>query len=135
MLIKKKLVTEEDRAKALAKAREKQRRRITKYGQAKPRHAKKGIYSCCYAFVVLLLLLLMFQISFREKGDVGMILGFAGLGTMALAGIGVWLGGRGMKEREKNYITCKVGIGINLAVFLGLTAIFIRGLSDDRREI
>lgn len=128
MLIKKKLVTEEDRAKALAKAREKQRRRITKYGQAKPRHAKKGIYSCCYAFVVLLLLLLMFQISFREKGDVGMILGFAGLGTMALAGIGVWLGGRGMKEREKNYITCKVGIGINLAVFLGLTAIFIRGL-------
>ena len=124
MLIKKKLVTEEDRAKALAKAREKQRRRITKYGQAKPRHAKKGIYSCCYAFVVLLLLLLMFQISFREKGDVGMILGFAGLGTMALAGIGVWLG---MKEREKNYITCKVGIGINLAVFLGLTAIFIRG--------
>ena len=127
MLIKKKLVTEEDRAKALAKAREKQRRRITKYGQAKPRHAKKGIYSCCYAFVVLLLLLLMFQISFREKGDVGMILGFAGLGTMALAGIGVWLGGRGMKEREKNYITCKVGIGINLAVFLGLTAIFIRG--------
>lgn len=127
MLIKKKLVTEEDRAKALAKAREKQRRRITKYGQAKPRHAKKGIYSCCYAFVVLLLLLLMFQISFREKGDVGMILGFAGLGTMALAGIGVWLGGRGMKEREKNYITCKVGIGINLTVFLGLTAIFIRG--------
>ena len=127
MLIKKKLVTEEDRAKALAKAREKQRRRITKYGQAKPRHAKKGIYSCCYAFVVLLLLLLMFQISFREKGDVGMILGFAGLGTMALAGIGVWLGVLGMKEREKNYITCKVGIGINLAVFLGLTAIFIRG--------
>ena len=127
MLIKKKLVTEEDRAKAMAKAREKQRKRITKYGQAKPRHAKKGIYSCCYAFVVLLLLLLMFQISFREKGDVGMILGFAGLGTMALAGIGVWLGGRGMKEREKNYITCKVGIGINLAVFLGLTAIFIRG--------
>lgn len=127
MLIGKKIVTEEDRAKALAKAREKQRKRITKYGQAKPRHARKGIYSCCYAFVVLLLLLLMFQISFREKGDVGMILGFAGLGTMALAGIGVWLGGRGMKEREKNYITCKVGIGINLAVFLGLTAIFIRG--------
>ena len=69
----------------------------------------------------------MFEISYRKKGDVGMILGFAGLGTMILAGIGVWLGGRGMKEREKNYITCKVGIGINLTAFLGLTAIFIRG--------
>ncbi len=127
MLIKRKLVTEEDRAKALAKAREKQRKRITKYGQAKPRHAKKGIYSCCYAFVVLLLLLLMFDISYREKGEIGMIMGFAGLGTMVLAGIGTWLGGRGMKEREKNYITCKVGIGINMTVFLGLAAIFIRG--------
>ena len=128
MLIKKKLVTEEDRAKAMAKAREKQRKRITKYGQAKPRHAKKGIYSCSYAFVVFLLLLLMFEISYRKKGDVGMVLEFVGLGTMALAGIGVWLGGRGMKEREKNYITCKVGIGINLTAFLGLTAIFIRGV-------
>ena len=128
MLIGKKIVTEEDRAKALAKAREKQRKRITKYGQAKPRHARKGIYSCCYAFVVLLLLFLMVSISYREKGEIGMLLGFVGLGTIALAGIGVWLGSRGLKEREKNYITCKVGIGINMTVFLGLAAIFTRGL-------
>ena len=56
-----------------------------------------------------------------------MLLGFVGLGTIALAGIGTWLGNRGMKEREKNYITCKIGIGINMAVLLGLVAIFIRG--------
>ena len=92
MLIGRKIVTEEDRAKALAKAREKQRKRITKYGQAKPRHARKGIYSCGYAFVVLLLLFLMVSISFREKGEVGMLIGFVGLGTMALTGIGIWLG-------------------------------------------
>lgn len=128
MLIKRKLVTEEDRAKALAKAREKQRKRITKYGQAKPRHARKGIYSCCYAFVVLLLLFLMLYISYRGKGEVGIVIGFAGLGTIALAGIGIWLGGRGMKEREKNYITCKIGIGINTAVLIGLAMMFVRGL-------
>ena len=69
----------------------------------------------------------MVSISYREKGEVGMLLGFVGLGTIVLAGIGVWLGSRGMKEREKNYITCKVGIGINMAVLLGLAAIFIRG--------
>lgn len=128
MLIGRKIVTEEDRAKALAKAREKQRKRITKYGQAKPRHARKGIYSCGYAFVVLLLLFLMVSISFREKGEVGMLIGFVGLGIMALTGIGIWLGLRGLKERDRNYITCKVGIGINTAVFLGLAVIFIRGL-------
>ncbi|GFI50856.1 MAG: hypothetical protein HFG94_08555 [Dorea sp.] len=123
-----KIVTEEDRAKALAKAREKQRKRITKYGQAKPRHAKKGIYSCCYAFVVLLLLYLMVSVSFRGKGEVSILFGFVGLGTIALAAIGIWLGVRGMKEREKNYITCKIGIGVNGIVFLGLAAIFVRGL-------
>ena len=123
-----KIVTEEDRAKALAKAREKQRKRITKYGQAKPRHAKKGIYSCCYAFVVLLLLYLMVSVSFRGKGEVSILFGFVGLGTIALAAIGIWLGVRGMKEREKNYITCKIGIGVNGIVFLGLAAIFVRRL-------
>ena len=128
MLIGRKIVTEEDRAKAIAKAREKQRKRITKYGQAKPRHARKGIYSCCYAFVVLLLLFVMVSISFRQKGEVGMIIGFVGLGTMVLAGLGIWLGIRGLKERERNYITCKVGIGINMTVFIGLAVIFIRGL-------
>ena len=38
------------------------------------------------------------------------------------------LGVRGFRERDKNYITCKVGIGANAAFLLGLTAIFIRGL-------
>ena len=57
-----------------------------------------------------------------------MLLGFVGLGTIALAGIGTWLGNRGFKEREKNYITCKVGVSINMVVLLGLTSIFIRGL-------
>ena len=102
MFIRKKIVTEEDRAKALAKAREKQRKRITKYGQAKPRHARKGIYSCGYAFVVLLLLFLMVSISYREKGEIGMLLGFVGLGTIALAGIGTWLGNRGKREELHN---------------------------------
>ena len=49
MFIRKKVVTEEDRAKAVAKAREKQRKKMikTKYGQTPLRHARKGVYSCC----------------------------------------------------------------------------------------
>ncbi len=70
----------------------------------------------------------MLYISYRGKGEVGIVIGFAGLGTIALAGIGIWLGGRGMKEREKNYITCKIGIGINTAVLIGLAMMFVRGL-------
>ena len=130
MFIKRKITTEEDRAKAIAKAREKQRKKMikTKYGQAPLRHSKKGVYSCFYAVVVFILLVLMLIIAFASKGEVNILIGFIGLGALALSFMGLLLGVRGFRERDKNYITCKVGIGANAAFLLGLTAIFIRGL-------
>ena len=62
MIIKRRRrTTEEDRAKELAKAREKRQKKMirTKYGQAPKRHARQGIKSCMYfvlaAFVLLLI--------------------------------------------------------------------------------
>lgn len=130
MILRKKIRTEEDRAKAAAKARAKQRKKMirTKYGQTPLRHARKGVYSCIYGVVVFVLLFLMLIISYVSKGEVGVIFGLIGLGTLVLAGMGLVLGLRGLKERNKNYTTCKVGIGMNSAVLLGMTAIFIRGV-------
>ena len=130
MIIKRKPTTEEDRAKALIKEREKRRKKMirTKYGQAPLKHAKKGVYSCIYAVVVFLLLLLMMIHSYISKGEVGLLMGFAGLGTLALSVMGLSLGIRGRKERDKNYITCKVGIAVHSVVLAGLAALFIRGL-------
>lgn len=130
MFIRRKIVTEEDRAKAIAKAREKQRKKMikTRYGQTRFRHARKGIYSCWYAAVVCVLLILMILISYVGKGEVNIFMGFIGLGTVVLSCMGLDLGRKGLKERDKNYITCKVGISINAVVLLGLIAIFIRGL-------
>ena len=75
MFIKRKITTEEDRAKAIAKAREKQRKKMikTKYGQAPLRHSKKGVYSCFYAVVVFILLVLMLIIAFASKGEVNIL--------------------------------------------------------------
>ena len=39
-------------------------------------------------------------------------MGFFGLGTCAMAVIGIWLGIKGFREREKIYTTCKVGITV-----------------------
>lgn len=130
MILRKKIRTEEDRAKAAAKARAKQRKKMirTKYGQTPLRHARKGVYSCIYGVVVFVLLFLMLIISYVSKGEVGVIFGLIGLGTLVLAGMGLVLGLRGLKERNKNYTTCKVGIGMNSAILLGMTAIFIRGV-------
>ena len=47
---------------------------------------------------------------------------------MVMAAMGLNLGLKGLKERDKKYITCKVGIGVNGLVLAGVAAIFIRGL-------
>ena len=131
MIIKRRRrTTKEDRAKELAKAREKRRKKMirTKYGQAPKRHARQGIKSCMYFVLAAFVLLLMVSVSFAAKGKVGILVGFAGLFVLVMAGRGLASGIRGFKERDKNYITCKVGTICCGLLILGMCAIFIRGL-------
>lgn len=122
---------DEDSAKALKAAKERERRRRklirTKYGQKPLKHAKKGVQSCVLAAAVVSLLVLMVSASFAAKGEIAAYMGIVGIVTAVLAGIGLNLGIRGFKERDKNYITCKVGTGLCGAVMLGMAAIFLRG--------
>lgn len=131
MIIKRKQRnTEEDKAKSIQKAREKQRKKMirTKYGQAPLKHARKGINSCCYAGSVFLILMVMIGASYAGEGKVGVLTGFAGLAIAVLAWLGLVSGVRGFRERDKNYITCKVGAAFNALLLLGLISIFFRGL-------
>ena len=63
-----------------------------------------------------------------ENGQVGVLLGLAGFMIVALAVAGTKNAVYGFKERDKNYITCKIGLGCNAAVLLCMFAIFVRGL-------
>ena len=109
--------------------KEKRKKMIkTKYGQKAVRHSKRGVYSCTYAVVIAFLVIVMILFSFMNKGNVNILMGFFGLGTCAMAVIGIWLGIKGFREREKIYTTCKVGITVN-AVFLAvMVGLFVRGL-------
>ena len=126
--------TREDKEKRIAKAavkeREKRRRRMirTKYGQKPLRHAKKGVYSCFYALVVAMLIMLMITSAYVHKGEISYAIGLLSLGAVVMAAMGLNFGFKGLKERDKNYITCKVGIGANAFILLALFAIYIRGL-------
>ena len=100
----------------------------TKYGQKTLRHARKGIQSCVMAVLCAVILFAMILVSFLMKGNVGIIVGFLCFVLIALAVYGFRLGLRGLNERDKKYITCKVGIGVNGLVLAGVAAIFIRGL-------
>lgn len=130
MIVKRKVKSAEDKAKEVQKVREKQRRKMikTKYGQAAMKHAKKGVSSCMYAAAVFFLLAAMITAAYVTKGKTGIFIGFIGLATVVFSWLGLVSGFKGLKERDKNYITCRVGIACNAAMLLGLIIIFFRGL-------
>ena len=110
--------------------REKERRKRgkRKYGQAKLKHAKKGIISCCLSAGVFLMLVILLSIAYFTRGEAAPIVGSLGLISMGLAGSAIYTGVRGFREREKDYLTCKIGIGSSSAIILGFIIIFCRGL-------
>lgn len=131
MIIRKRINDAEmAKAKKKAKEREKRRKKMirTKYGQTQRRHAKKGIKACICAFFALFFLFLMIANSYVENGQVGVLMGIAGFLIFALSVSGTKMAVQGFKERDKNYITCKIGLGCNVAVVLCTFAIFVRGL-------
>ncbi len=130
MFIKKQKKTAEDKEKELAKARARQRKKLirTRYGQRQKKHAKKGIQSCLFAVVAAALVVMMLMNSFKAKGEISVLYGIMGLLIPVIAWRGLVYAIRGFNEREKNYITCKVGAGCNGALIVCMCAIFIRGL-------
>ena len=131
MLIKRKRqMSEEDRAREIARVREKQRKKMirTRYGQRQKKHARQGVKSCILAVLTVLLVIWMISSSFSNRGDISVLFGIIGLIVVVISGQGLNFAIKGFKERDKNYITCKIGAGINGALLVCMCAIFIGGL-------
>ncbi len=122
--------TEEARARALAKEREKRRKTMlrTKYGQTPLRHAKKGILSCALSGAASFLLFLLLSSAYILNGEISLAMGAVGIVVIFLVIDGLLMGIKGFKERNKNYVTCKVGVAWNGVLLVCMFAVFIRGL-------
>ena len=126
---------EKDRKKDRAKEREKERDRKKdkkkrgnrKYGQAKLKHSKKGITSCVIAGAVAFVILSSVVITYLYEGKAAGYIGGLGVSALIFAGAGIMQGVRGFKERDKDYRTCKVGIGLNIFFLLSLLVFFLGG--------
>lgn len=114
------------RQKELEKERKKRGSR--KYGQAKMKHSRMGIYSLVYAGGAFALILSCILIAFVLRGNTWAFVGGLGLISVVLAILGIRASVKGMRERDKNYITCKAGLAGNIILLLGLLIIFIGGL-------
>ncbi len=121
-----------ERERELQKARNRERERLVrgsrKYGQAKLKHAKKGVLSCTLAGIVAAVLTVLISVAYVSNGTAAEYIGGIGMISLVFAATGVVCGIRGFNEREKDYLTCKVGFGLNLFFLIGLIAIFCRGL-------
>ena len=120
---------EKERAREREIRKERKKRGNRKYGQAKLRHAKKGIYSLVMALLVVIIFVALVLTAFLHKGHSSAIIGSFGLFTMILSVMGLVIGVKGFRERDKNYITCKWGIGLNGFILLSLIGMFIRGIA------
>lgn len=108
--------------------KERRKRRSHKYGQTEMKHSKRGVLSCTLAFISAFLMVLIFSVSYISRGEVDILIGLAGVMALVIAVVGLLRGIKGFKERNKNYISCKVGIACNAILLLVFIATFIRGL-------
>ena len=119
-----------DKKSAEKKRREKERKKrgARKYGQAHFRQSRLGVVSCCCAGAGLLILVGCIGYAYLTRGLAAGIVGGAAVTAMIVLIYGIRSAVRGFKEREKSYLTCKIGLPANAVVLLVFLAIFIGGM-------
>ena len=107
--------------------KERKKRGTRRYGQANLRHSHMGIYSCWFAVGSFSLLLVSILIAFFMHGETGGFIGGFGILSIVFAILGIRAAVKVLRERERNYITCKIGMTVSIIVLIGLLVIFIGG--------
>ena len=87
-----------------------------KYGQPSYKQSRRGVLSCWCAGLALADLIGCVVYAFLVRGNAAGIVGGLAVLAFALAIFGINYAVNGFKERERNYLSCKIGIG--MAIFV-----------------
>ena len=109
--------------------KERKKRGTRKYGQANLKQSRKGVLSCINGFGGLLIIAGCIFYAFMARGNAHGIVGGLAILALVLAVNGIRLAIGGFYERERNYLTCKVGLPVSFVSVIFFLAIFIGGLS------
>lgn len=109
--------------------KERKKRGTRKYGQANLKQSRKGVLSCINGFGGLLILAGCIFYAFMARGNAHGIVGGLAILALVLAVNGIRLAIGGFYERERNYLTCKVGLPVSFVSVIFFLTIFIGGLS------
>lgn len=110
------------------KQKERKKRGTRKYGQAKYKHSNMGIVSCSCAGAALVLLAGCILYAYLARGAAAGIVGGIAIVSLILSILGIRAADKGFRERERNYLTCKIGLPGSALVLLLFLVIFIGGL-------
>lgn len=108
--------------------KERKKRGARKYGQANYKHSRKGIVSCISGIGGLLILAGCIGYAFFARGNAHGIIGGLAILSLVLSINGIRLAIGGFYERERNYLTCKIGLPVSSLTVLAFFALFIGGL-------
>ena len=108
--------------------KERKKRGARKYGQAKYKHSHMGVVSCVLAGASIAALGGCILYSYLVRGAAPGIVGGIAVIAFALSVLGINAAVKGFRERERNYITCRIGLPVSGVVLILFLAIFIGGL-------
>lgn len=111
------------------KEKERKKRGTRKYGQGKYKHSRMGVLSCWSAVAALLILGGAIVCGFATRGNAPGIIGGIAFLALPIGVFGVQAAVRGFYERDRSYLTCKIGLPVNAVSLLLFFAIFIGGLN------
>lgn len=119
----------EKNAEERQKEKERKKRGTRKYGQAKYKYSRMGAISCGCAAAALLLLAGCILYAYLARGAAAGIVSGIAVVSLVLSIMGIRAAVKGFRERERNYLTCKIGLPGSTLVLLLFLAIYIGGLS------
>ena len=108
--------------------KERKKRGARKYGQANYKHSRKGIVSCISGIGGLVILAGCIVNAFLARGNAHGIIGGLAVLSLVLSINGIRLAIGGFYERERNYLTCKIGLPVSSLTVIAFFALFIGGL-------
>lgn len=111
------------------KKQERKKRGTRKYGRESLKHARKGMQSCILGSGALAVILGCIFQAFLARGEAFGIIGGIMIIALILSVFGIRAAIGGFYERERNYLTCKIGLPLNAAALILFLAIFIGGLN------
>ncbi len=92
------------------------------------KRSKTGILSMMLFMVVFAGFLTASIISWKADGNAGIVVGYIGLGCLAVAVLGFVLGVRSLRERDILYFHPVFGLVANSIMMIALVALYLTGI-------